>query len=235
MARPTDPAKLAAYRARQAVNAANYRARLKAAKLGTPVPAQAVRKRAANYRPPMVRGAVERAQATAAQQRAERDALIGSLPDIRNPRVNFRPIERTERGLPERKSWRGRQRQAQAIRERSAAGRLQEVGRARKEQLVNELRSGSQSERLQSAMDSEQQRRFQYLSEKIAKGSQQSVALLFDYAGGQGDYSAAIEMIIGSPESRDVEEGLDRLERLAELAGKAASAYAPSTIGRLRV
>lgn len=235
MARPTDPIKLAAYLERQARNSANYRARLKAARTGTAVPAQAVRQRAANYRPPAVSGAVERAQAVATRQRAERDEFIARLPDIRNPRVTLRPVERTQRGLPERKTPAGRKRQAEAIREKMAAGRLQAVGRARKAQLVSELRDGMQNDRLQSAMDSEQQARFQRLSERIARGSQQSVALLFDYAGGQGQYSSAIERIVASPESRDVEEGLSILEALADQAELAASVYSPTSIGRLKL
>ena len=235
MARPTDPIKLAAYLQRQARNAANYRARQKAARLGVPVPVQAIRQREANYRPPAVRGAVERAQATRAQQRAARNAVISSLPDIRNPQVRLRTGEVTDRGLPERKTKKGRERQAQAFRERAAAEKLQNVGRARQEQIRSELQHGSQSDRLRDAMDRGQQAEFQRLSDIIASGSRQSIAILFDHAGGQGEYSAAYERIVASPESRDVEQGLAMLATLADRARAAAVEYAPSRIGRLTV
>lgn len=235
MVLPTDPVKLAAYRARQAKNAANYRARQKAARLGTPVPQHAVKQRAANYRPPTVRGIVENAQASAQRQRQARAATIGQLPDVRNPQVRLRAGEVTERMAPDRKTRAGKQRQAQAIRERAAAERLQSVGRARRDQIRSELQSGSQSDRLQDSMSKEQQRRFQRYSEIIASGSQQSIGILFEYAGGQNQYSAAIERMLASPESRDVEEGLAMLEALAGQARKAAVMYSPSAIGRLTV
>lgn len=235
MARPTDPIRLAAYLERQARNSANYRARQKAARLGVPVPVQAVRQRQANYRPPRVTGAVERAQETRKQQRDRRNAVISSLPDIRNPEVRLRVGEVTERGLPERKTRKGRQRQAEAFRERTNAEKLQNVGRARQQQLRTELLSGAQSDRLRDAMNANQQKEFQRLSEIIASGSQQSTAILFDHAGGQGEYSAAYERIVASPESRDVEEGLAMLATLAGRAQQAAVVYAPSRIGRLNV
>src|SRR3954467_8240097 len=196
MALPTDPAKLAAYRARQARNAANYRARQKAARLGVAVPPIARLQRPAQYHPPRVSGIVERAQASAQQQRERRAAVIATLPDVRNPAVRLRVGEVTERYAPERKTRAGKQRQAQAIRERAAAERLQDVGRARRNQIRTELRDGAQSDRLQDAMTADQRVRFQRLSDTIASGSNQSVGLLFNYAGGQNDYSAAIERIL---------------------------------------
>lgn len=235
MARPTDPAKLAAYLARQARNAANYRARQRAAQTGAAVPPQAVRQRAANYRPPRVSGIVENAQAVAQRQRLARAETIANLPDVRNPRVRLRPGEVTDRMAPERKTRAGRQRQAAAIRERAAAERMQAIGRARRQQLVGELQYGAQSDRLQDAMTRYQQREFQAHSEAIAAGSQQSVGILFEYAGGQNQYSAAIERILASPESRDVEEGLAMLAALAEQARRAAVMYSPAAIGRLTI
>lgn len=178
---------------------------------------------------------VERAQAAAARQRQARAEAINSLPDIRNPIVKLRAGEQTGRGLPERKTAAGQRRQAQAFRERIAAEKLQAVGRARKAQLVTELEWGAQADRLQDAMSPDQQREFQHYSEQIAAGSQQSVALLFNHAGGQGQYSAALERILASPESRDVEEGLAMLAALAAQAARAAVEYAPSRIGRLTI
>ena len=235
MARPTDPVKLAAYLARQARNSANYRARQRAAREGIQPPPQAARQRPAHYRPPRVTGIVENAQASAARQRQARAEIIGSLPDVRNPAVTLRVGEQTARMAPERKTRAGQRRQAQAIRERAAAERIQTVGRARQAQIRGELHNGAQSDRLLDAMNKSQQREFQQLSEIIASGSQQSTAILFDYAGGQNEYSAALERILASPESRDVEEGLGMLEALAERARRAASLYSPSAIGRLTV
>jgi hypothetical protein len=178
---------------------------------------------------------VERAQAAAQRQRLARAEVIASLPNVYNPRANLRAGEQTGRGLPERKTAEGQRRQAAAFRQRIAAEKLQNVGRARKSQLVNELQYGPNADRMQQNMTRTQQREFQALSERIARGSQQSIAILFEYAGGQGQYSSAIERILASPESRDVEEGLSILASLADMADQAAVAYAPSRIGRLTV
>lgn len=178
---------------------------------------------------------VERAQAAAARQREARAALIASLPNVNNPDAPLRPPEQTGRGLPERKTAAGQKRQAQAFRERVAAEKLQAVGRARKEQLVTELTHGVNADVYARNMDREQQQRFQRHSERIAAGSQQSLAILFEFADGQGRYSAALERILASPTSRDVEEGLAMLENLADIASRAAVMYAPSRIGRQNI
>ena len=127
------------------------------------------------------------------------------------------------------------QRQADAIRERAAAQRIQAVGRERKAQLKGELKNGAQSDRLQETLNKSQQSEFQRYSDIIASGSQQATAILFDHAGGQGEYSAAIERILASPGSRDVEEGLGMLAALAERAQQAAKLYAPKAIGHIEV
>lgn len=235
MADITEAAKIADRRARNAIAARNYRARIKAERLGVPVPAHAVRQQPARYRPPRVHGAVERAQASARQQRERRERLLSQLPDVRNPRVKLRPQEKTERGLPERKTRAGRIRQAEAIRERAAAERIQTVGRERQKQLRGELDYGAQSDRLQETLSKRQQREFKKYSNIIASGSYQATAILFDHAGGQQEYSAAIERLLASPESRDVEEGLSMLAALAERAQSAATMYAPRAIGRIEV
>lgn len=220
MARPTDPAKLAALRARQARNSAAYRARQAAARAGRAAPPDA--------------GIVERAQRETRSLRERRAAAISSLPDIRNPRVQLRAGEITDRAAPVRTTRKGQQTQAARIRERENAARLQAVGRARRSQLVSELERDPTG-RLSDNMTREQRRDFQRYSEQIAQGSQQSIAILFEYAGGQGVYSSALERILASPESRDVEEGLAMLASLAEQARVAAVMYAPSRIGRLTV
>lgn len=220
MARPTDPAKLAALRARQARNAANYRARQRAAQAGRAAPPDP--------------GIVQRAQAEARNLRERRAAVISSLPDIRNPRVRLRSGEVTDRAAPMRSTRRGQQTQAARIRDRANAERLQAIGRSRRSQLVSELERDPTG-RLNDNMTPDQRRDFQRYSEQIAQGSQQSIAILFEYAGGQGVYSSALERILASPESRDVEEGLAMLASLAEQARTAAVVYAPSRIGRLTV
>lgn len=234
MATPTDPAKLAALRARQARNSANYRARQRALQAGQPIPTELQPKRPANYRPPRVSGIVENAQAAARLQRERRAALIASLPDVRNPQVNLRPGEVTERMAPERKTRKGQQTQASRIRNRAAAERLQNIGRSRRNQLVSELERDPTG-RLFDNMTPDQRRDFQRYSEQIARGTQQSIAILFEYAGGQGLYSSALERILASPESRDVEEGLAMLASLAEQSAKANDMYSPSAIGRLAI
>lgn len=118
--------------------------------------------------------------------------------------------------------------------ENANAKRLTTIGRARKEQLRNELETNPTG-RLEENMTPEQRKEFQRYSEIIAKGSQQSVAILFEYANGQELYSAALERILASPTSRDVEEGLSILSRLAELAQEAAVLYSPANIGRVTV
>jgi hypothetical protein len=250
LAIPTDPAKAAAYRARQAKNAANYRARVKAERTGVPIPQRAVRQQPAHYRPVTKidietgekRNRVQLAVAHAERLRNSRDQVIARLPDVRSPGTNLRIKERTDRSQPERKTEAGRKRQTEAIRTRINAERLQPLGAARKEQLVNELKNGPQSDRLygpNANMNRAQQKRFQELSEIIANGttgapaSAQSVAILFEHAGGQNLYTAALDRILASPEGRDVEEGLDLLSTLAGYAKLAHRAYAPSRIGTL--
>lgn len=220
MARPTDPERLAALRARQARNAANYRARQRAAKAGRAAPPDP--------------GIVARAQSAARNLRESRAAVISSLPDVRNPRVRLRSGEVTERAAPVRTTRRGQQTQASRIRDRANAERLQAIGRARRVQLRSELDRDPDG-RLRQNMTADQRAEFQHYSERIAAGSQQSIAILFEYAGGQGVYSGALERILASPESRDVDEGLAMLAALAEQAERAAVMYAPSRIGRLTV
>lgn len=235
MAKPTNPIKLAAYLERQAVNSANYRAREKAARTNTAVPITARLQRPANYRPPRVSGNVERAQATAQAQRERRAEVLRGLTDVRNPEVTLRIGEQPKRAAPAKRQKAARDRQSRAIREQSASESVQAVGRARKNQLRMELDNGAQSERLLDSMTEEQRSRFRATIERITAGSQQSIGILFRYAGGQNDFNAALERALASPESRDVEEGLDMLESLAERAEAAAVLYAPKKVGRINV
>lgn len=184
---------------------------------------------------------VARAAAAAAANRAAKAAIIESLPSVRNPEVSVHVPRDAAKGrrssaeLSVRKTPAGRARQAEAIRERAAAEKLQSIGKARKFQMEYELFGGQSADRLQAAMTNSQMARFQQASRRIASVSAQALAILFEYEGGQGDYNSALERILSSPESRDVEEGLDKLEGLAELAERAAKLYAPSRVGRITV
>lgn len=194
---------------------------------------------------PKPRGAtpaqVARAAAQAAASRELHNATVESLPSVRNPEVEVHVPRDAAKGrrssaeLAIRKTPTGRARQAQAIREAAAAQKLEAIGKARKFQIQYELFGGQAADRLQDAMTSSQMARFQQASRRISGISAQALAILFKYEGGQEDYSSALERILSSPESRDVEEGIDKLENLAELAERAGKLYAPARIGRLRI
>lgn len=218
MNRPTDPAKLAALRERQKRNSANYRARKKAEAARRVAPADS--------------GIVTRATNYAEGLRQKRAALLSTLPDVRNPRAKLRPGEVTEREPAARTTRKGQATQAARIRDQANAQRLRVQGRARQNQLRSELELDPTG-RLHDTLTAEQRREFQQLSEKIASGSQQSTGILFEHAGGSGLYNGALERILASPESRDVEEGLAMLARLADMAADAKRLYSTSAIGRI--
>lgn len=172
--------------------------------------------------------------------RAARAEILRQLPDVRSldakhperRTARIRPVIETERAEgPPVKTKAAQQRRAAAIRERANSERLQGIGRARKAALRVELTDGPVSEQLQE-MNPEHRRRFRELTDRISRGSAQAVAILFEHAGGQKLYSAAIERILYK---RDRESGFDLLEALAENADAAAKLYAPSRIGRLNV
>ena len=211
-----------ARRARQRANSQAYRLRQRDA-ASTQLPRGAK---------PHGGGVVKHAQEQAERLRQARANVLAQLPDVRNPAANIRPMERTGRAEgPPVKTRAAQERRAKAIRDRANAERLQGIGRARKNSLNVELTDGPISEQLQE-MSPDQRSRFRELTQRITKGSAQSVAILFEHAGGQKLYSAAIERILYKA-SR--EEGFDMLETLAEYAEDAARLYAPSRIGRLNV
>lgn len=177
-------------------------------------------------------GVVQNAQAYAERVRKRRYEYLRTLPNAINPRKRIRIPEPEERAAPVKKTRPAQQRQAQAIRESIDNQRLARIGKSRKGELVIQLEFGPQYAQLQKNMDREQQREFQYLSEIIAKGSAQSVAILFEYSGGQSLYTGAFDLILQS--TPDVEGGLGLLAELAEAAQRAAVIYAPSNIGGLR-
>jgi len=225
-----------------------YRARQKAISQGKPIPAEAQRKQAPAYHPPRVskqtqrerevakaERAVARAAAIAERGRRTRAETIRALPSVNNRKARIHVPPEPDRALAERKSAAGKQRQAEALREHAAAQKLQTIGKARKAQLVTELYDGQHTERLLTALDENQRARFQRASETIARASNQTVAILFKYEGGQGDYSAVFDKILASPESQDSEEGVRLLEKLATLSVKADRLYRPKAIGRLDI
>lgn len=235
-------------RAQLAAASARYRARQKALREGVPIPAEALRKRAPTYHPPRVSPATVRARAVETAERAvaraaqaaergrrTRAETIGSLPSVNNRKARIHVPPERERALAERKSAEGKRRQAEALREHEAAQKLQAIGKARKAQLLTELYDGQHSERLLAALDDNQRARFQRASETIARASNQTVAILFQYEGGQGDYSSVFDKILASPESQDSEEGVRTLEKLAKLSIRADKLYRPAAIGRLDI
>lgn len=228
MAAPRKPLN-AQQRAAHAQAQARYRSRQKSLEAGTPITSGAMHRRQAAI--------VTRAVNRVAASRTARLRLIESLPNVRTPNepeeTLYVPPER-RRGEPYKASRAGQQRQAAALLEGEAAHKLQAVGASRQQQLRDELRHGPNAARLQEVMDSEQQSRFQYLSEKMARNSRQSLAILFNYAGGAGDYSSILHNYLLASQP-DIEEGLNRLEALTELASRAAVLYSPKRIGTLRV
>ena len=187
-------------------------------------------------------GAVLRAQQQAEALRQARAAELKRLPDVRsmseaNERglkpARIRPVMETGRGLdkPLPKTKAAQANRAAAIRESSNAKRVEGIGRSRKASLNAEFMYGPISEQLQEMSPSDR-RRFVGLVERITRGSNQSIGVLFEHAGGQKLYSAAIERIVYKSHRS---EGFDLLETLAEYAELAATEYAPSKIGRLTI
>jgi len=219
-----------ARRARQRINSKNYRDRQKAA-AATKKPRGAT---------PHGGGVVSNAQAYARELREARTSILRQLPDVRSLDPNnpgrrvarIRPIIDTERAEgPAVKTKAAQQRRASAIRANANAEKLQGIGRRRKNDLRMELSDGSISDQLQE-MSPDDRVRFRILIDRITAGSAQSIAILFEHAGGQKLYSAAIERILYKANRSS---GFDLLEALAEYAENAAREYAPSKIGRLNV
>jgi hypothetical protein len=162
--------------------------------------------------------------------------VIGSLPSIRDPEANlYVPREFTGRYQPEKKRADARARQAEAIREKARGEKIVALGRSRRLQLETDLLIGPNADRMAELMTREQQTRFQQYSRQIASISYQALGILFAYAGGQQDYNSAIERILSSPESRDVEDALAKMKNLAMLAQRAEATYSPRAIGKITV
>lgn len=221
MARPTNPAALAALRARQAAASRAYRARQRAARTeSTP------------YARRHGGGVVDAARTFAERLRQARTDTLKQLPDVRNLKAKIRPKMATDRAPgPARKTKAGQERRAREIRDRANAERIAGIGRARKESLRRELIDGPISEQLQE-MNAHDRDRFQDAIDRITAGSNQAVGILFEHVGGGGLYTGAIDKILYPPSRQ---EGFDMLETLAEYAETAHREYAPVKIGTLRV
>lgn len=236
MARPTDPEKLAALRARQAEASKRYRARSRSIAEGVGVPV-AVQRRTQPRAQPGNQRIVERAVEAAAALRTGRAAFLAQLPNVMNPLANIRPPAEWKRGLPnlKMKSVSGQLNAARRIRDNENAKRINNLGRNQSRNVRNELESGPQSQRLNENLATDANKaRFLAATDKISSISQQALGILFFHTGGRDLYFSALESILGSPESRDVEGGLQRLEMLADKAVEADRLYAPKAIGRVR-
>lgn len=164
-----------------------------------------------------------------------RAAIVGELPSARNPSVNIYVPREAPRGpatTPKKPSE--QRRRVEALRQNAQAQKLQAVGRARKQTIQAELTTGSRADNLNANLNRSQKARFKAATSKITGISQQALAILFQYEGGQGDYQSAIDQI-SYPNELDIEDSLGRLEALAETAGRAEQLYGPRMIGRLRV
>lgn len=227
MVRPDDPIALAALKARQAAASARYRERQKAA-------AATKKPRGAQ---PHGGGVVDAARAQSEALRRERSRILRQLPDVRGI-DEATPAEKAARILPKMDTARAegpapktkaaQVKRARTIRENANAKRVVNIGRARKNDLMIELTDGPISEDLQ-AMAPHHRQQFRELIGRITRGSAQSLGILFEHAGGQDLYSAAIGRIL-YPATR--ESGFDLLETLAEHAESAAREYSPSSINR---
>lgn len=238
MARTTDPEKLAALRAREAVNARAYRARQKEAREATPPPNVTGRyqqSRKPEYVPGT--GLLQRAYREVQAARVKQDSVIRSLPDIRNTtkRVAIRVPERPETSLNLAgiRTRKGMETAAKRLRDEHKSTQLQGFGKSKRQQLRTELTHGPVAEMLQENMNREQQDRFQRLSERIAKPSNQAVAILFKHLGGAGTYDSIISKLL-YPKDSSIDDSLDRLEELADQADRADKTYSPAAIRRER-
>lgn len=235
MARPTDPEKLAALRARQAENSRNYRKR-KAEERARTRPAVPQKRQT-----PATEAAVVRAHEQRAQAQARRNEVISQLPSARNPRVNIytpRPPETAPATIPETEARR-RQR-IKVIKENTEAKKLQNIGRRRKVEIGDTLAYDTRAKEIRSHLESAGGEgfvhRFKDATRRIGGVSQQALAIFLQYEGGEGDLQSALTQI-AYPGKDDgaVEDALERIESLAEYAERANTLYGPSAVGRLRI
>lgn len=228
MARPTDPAALAALRARQAANSRAYRARKAAANVAPP-DAPKVRKA------PSSEAAVQRAHEQRAAAKERRNLIVGELPSARNPRVKIftpRADSVAPASIPDTEAKR-RQR-IRVIRENAKAQQLTGIGRQFKNRLADILDTDPRGESIRKNLSKSQLARFEAAIATMRGASQQTLGIYLQYEGGAGDFESALTQI-AYPGQADAEDALGRIESMADNLEKAEGLYGPSAVGRLRI
>lgn len=208
------------------INKQNQRARDRARAEGKPTPRHVTR-----Y---VKDQAVARAFNSKYEAKERRIAALESLPSVNSPTRNIQ-VERGQEPAPAGTTKFGAKRQAAALRESARNQKLEAVGSGRRKQLLAEL-DGTAHSKMYDALNRSQRARFAQLSKQIARGSNQSLAILFEYQGGAETYNAILSDLV-YPSSEAIDEALDTLEEFAGLADKARVLYAPSNpaVGRLGV
>jgi hypothetical protein len=204
------------------INKQNERARKRAQAAGLPTPRPVTR-----Y---VKSQAVARAFNAKYDAKERRIAALEALPSVNSPTKNI-SVERDEEPSAAGTTRLGAKRQAEAFRESARAQKLDAVGRQRRKDLLGEVdNSGGRY----NALSESQRGRLRDLNKRIAKGSNQSLAILFEYQGGAETHSSILSDLI-YPDSEAIDDALGSLEEFAELADKARVMYAPKNITRLRV
>lgn len=206
------------------INKQNQRARDRARTQGLPVPRHVTR-----Y---IKDQAVTRAYNAKYEAKARRIAVIESLPSVNSPSQKIQ-VDRGQEGGVAGTTKFGAKRQAQALRESARNQKLEAVGSGRRKQLLAEL-DGTAHSKMYDALNASQRERFKEISKRIARGSNQSLAILFEYQGGADTYNAILSDLV-YPSSEAIDEALDSLEEFAGLADKARVMYSPKNVGRLGV
>lgn len=209
------------------INKRNQRARDRARAEGKPVPRQVTR-----YVKSQAVSTAYNRKYDAKQRRLEK---LESLPSVIAPGSFIDVGDKKEKGGVAGTTKFGAKRQAEALRESARNQKLEAVGSGRRKQLLAEL-DGTAHSKMYDALNASQRARFAQISKRIARGSNQSLAILFEYQGGAETYNAILSDLV-YPSSEAIDEALDSLEEFAALADKARVLYAPSNpdVGRLNV
>jgi hypothetical protein len=240
VARPTDPEKLAALRARQAANSRAYRARKAAERDGITPPTPGTntsdptpRRRAL----PSSEAAVQRAHEMKAAARARRHEIVAGLTSARNPRVNiYTPREQPVTPAPMPDTAPKRRQRIKSIRERADAEKLQNIGRQRKAHYGDILANDPRADQMRKNLTRGQLARVTAVSNRLGRASQQTLAIFLQYEGGEGEIQSVLQQLAyPGQDAADVDDNLDRLEFLADTVERAETLYGPRAVGRLRI
>jgi len=206
------------------INKQNQRARDSARAQGLPTPRHVTR-----Y---VKDQAVSRAFNAKYVAKERRIAALESLPSVNSPTKNIE-VDRGQQSAVAGTTKFGAKRQAEALRESARNQKLEAVGSGRRKKLLAEVNASENSHRY-DALSPSQRARFVEINKQIARGSNQSLAILFEYQGGAEAYNSIVSDLI-YPSSEAIDEALGTLEEFATLAAKARVMYAPSKIGKLGV